>query len=92
MTSSAATGKAGLAIVIPVFNQLAYTRQCLDSLKHAGVADRQIIIVNNASTDGTAEFLAGRPEIRTSTMRKIAAAVLRGRRAQKCPSRRGRSS
>ncbi len=63
--SDSAPAPGNLSIVIPVFNQLAYTRQCLDSLKHAGVADRQIIIVNNASTDGTAEFLAGRPEIRT---------------------------
>jgi N-acetylglucosaminyl-diphospho-decaprenol L-rhamnosyltransferase len=56
-----------VSIVIPVFNQLAYTRQCLDSLGRAGMADSQIIIVNNASIDGTAEFLAARPEIRTIT-------------------------
>jgi N-acetylglucosaminyl-diphospho-decaprenol L-rhamnosyltransferase len=56
--------KAKVSIVIPVFNQLHYTRQCLDSLNRAGVADGQIIIVNNASTDGTAEFLAVRPGIR----------------------------
>jgi GT2 family glycosyltransferase len=54
-----------VSLVIPVFNQLAYTRQCLDSLGRAGIADHQVIIVNNASTDGTAEFLAARPEIRT---------------------------
>jgi N-acetylglucosaminyl-diphospho-decaprenol L-rhamnosyltransferase len=54
-----------VSIVIPVFNQLAYTRQCLESLGRAGVADGQIIIINNASTDGTAEFLTARPEIRT---------------------------
>lgn len=54
-----------VSIVIPVFNQLAYTRQCLESLGRAGVADGQIIVVNNASTDGTASFLARRPEIRT---------------------------
>ena len=64
MTSSSDTGKAKIAIVIPVFNQLHYTRQCVASLNRAGVADAQIIIVNNASTDGTAEFLAAHPEIR----------------------------
>lgn len=53
-----------VSIVIPVFNQLAYTTGCLKSLKDAGIADGQIIIVNNASTDGTAELLAARPEIR----------------------------
>ena len=56
---------SNISLVIPVFNQLHYTRQCLDSLNRAGVADGQIIIVNNASTDGTAEFLANRPQIRT---------------------------
>ena len=65
MTTPSATSPAKVAIVIPVFNQLHYTRQCLDSLNRAGVADGQIIIVNNASTDGTAEFLATRPQIRT---------------------------
>jgi N-acetylglucosaminyl-diphospho-decaprenol L-rhamnosyltransferase len=54
-----------VSIVIPVYNQLAYTRQCLESLGRAGVADSRIILVNNASSDGTTEFLAARPELRT---------------------------
>lgn len=53
-----------VAIVIPVFNELTYTINCLESLKQSGVRDSQILIVNNGSTDGTAEFLASRPEIR----------------------------
>lgn len=44
-----------IAIVIPVFNQLHYTRQCVESLNHADIADAQITIVNNGSTDGTRE-------------------------------------
>ena len=63
MTPSRELIPENLAIVIPVFNQLHYTRQCVDCLNHAGVADAQIIIVNNASNDGTKEFLATRPEI-----------------------------
>jgi GT2 family glycosyltransferase len=65
MTTPSDPTRTKVAIVIPVFNQLHYTRQCLDSLNCAGVADDQIIIINNASTDGTAEFLATRPQIRT---------------------------
>jgi len=65
MTPPSEPDQSKVAIVIPVFNQLHYTLQCLDSLNRAGVADNQIIIVNNASTDGTAEFLAARPQIRT---------------------------
>ena len=54
-------------IVIPVFNQLHYTRQCLESLTAAGCPDAMIVVVNNASTDGTAEFLATRPALRVIT-------------------------
>ena len=53
------------AIVIPVFNQLHYTRQCLDSLNACGYPDSMIVVVNNASTDGTREFLSNRPGLRT---------------------------
>jgi len=53
-----------VTVTIPVFNQIHYTVQCLESLKRASIADEQIIIVNNGSSDGTAEFLAERPQIR----------------------------
>lgn len=56
-----------VTIVIPVFNQLPYTRQCLESLNAAGCPDAMIVVVNNASTDGTAEFLAARPALRVIT-------------------------
>jgi GT2 family glycosyltransferase len=65
MIPPTASGKPRLAIVIPVFNQLHYTKQCVETLNRAGVADGQIIIINNASTDGTAEFLAAHPQIHT---------------------------
>ncbi len=55
---------SAVTIVIPVFNQLHYTRQCLENLNQASIADDQIVIVNNASTDGTAAFLASRPTLR----------------------------
>jgi N-acetylglucosaminyl-diphospho-decaprenol L-rhamnosyltransferase len=50
-----------LAIVIPVFNNLSYTQNCLDTLNQAGISNRQIIVVDNGSTDGTGAFLASRP-------------------------------
>jgi GT2 family glycosyltransferase len=56
---------ADITVVIPVFNQLRYTRDCVESLNQAGVSDAQIIVVNNHSTDGTADFLASRPAVRT---------------------------
>ena len=51
-------------IVIPVCDQIAYTKQCLTSLNAAGCPDTMIVIVDNASTDGTAEFLAQRTGLR----------------------------
>jgi N-acetylglucosaminyl-diphospho-decaprenol L-rhamnosyltransferase len=53
-----------VTIVIPVHNQLHFTRQCLESLNACGYPDRLIVVVDNASTDGTATFLAGRPDLR----------------------------
>jgi len=46
-----------LTVVIPVLNQVEYTRTCLEGLRLNGITDQQIVIVDNASTDGTAEFL-----------------------------------
>lgn len=46
-----------VSIVIPVFNQLAYTKRCLDSLRQYTQAV-EIIVVDNASTDETAAYLA----------------------------------
>ena len=56
--------RRGLVIVVPVFNQLAYTKRCLDSLRNAGLPDSRILVINNGSTDGTRDFLTGRPELK----------------------------
>jgi N-acetylglucosaminyl-diphospho-decaprenol L-rhamnosyltransferase len=53
-----------VTFVIPVFNQLHYTKQCLESLNRNGVPDNKIVVVDNASTDGTHEFLDGRTQLR----------------------------
>jgi GT2 family glycosyltransferase/glycosyltransferase involved in cell wall biosynthesis len=47
-----------VSIVIPVFNQIAFTRQCLERLgRHAaGGPAVEIIVVDNASSDDTAAF------------------------------------
>jgi N-acetylglucosaminyl-diphospho-decaprenol L-rhamnosyltransferase len=56
-----------IAVVIPVLNQLSFTVQCLQSLAQAGISGREVIVVNNGSTDGTAEYLLQRPELRVIT-------------------------
>jgi GT2 family glycosyltransferase len=46
-----------ISVVIPVYNQLALTRACLDSLR--GTSELfELCVIDNASTDGTPEFFA----------------------------------
>ncbi|RAK69373.1 glycosyltransferase family 2 protein [Hymenobacter edaphi] len=47
-----------LYIVIPVFNRLAYTRACLDALRRQTTQQFRTVVVDDGSTDGTAEVLA----------------------------------
>ncbi len=46
------------AVVLPVFNQLEYTRGCVESLAPDVAGGLELIIVNNGSTDGTGAFLS----------------------------------
>jgi GT2 family glycosyltransferase len=47
-----------VSVVVPVYNQLALTRACLDSLR--GTSEPfELCVVDNASTDGTADFFRG---------------------------------
>jgi GT2 family glycosyltransferase/ubiquinone/menaquinone biosynthesis C-methylase UbiE len=47
-----------VSIIIPVLNNLPYTRRCLQSLvENTAKKSYQLIIVDNGSTDGTNEFL-----------------------------------
>lgn len=48
---------ATVSIVIPLYNQLKYTKLCLESLRSTLTVLPEIILVDNASTDGTADYL-----------------------------------
>ena len=60
-----------LSIVIPVFNCLALTQACLKSLEETigARSDFEVIVVDNASTDGTAEWLSALPAPRYRIIR-----------------------
>jgi len=47
----------GVSVVIPVLNQLNYTKICLDSIRNEDLQGVEIIVVDNGSSDGTAEYL-----------------------------------
>jgi GT2 family glycosyltransferase/glycosyltransferase involved in cell wall biosynthesis len=48
-----------VSVIIPVFNKLAFTKQCLASLdRHSSPeVSFDVIVVDNGSSDGTSEFL-----------------------------------
>jgi GT2 family glycosyltransferase len=53
-----------VSLVIPVFNQLAYTRECLDSIgRCTDLTKVEIVVIDNGSIDGTRAFLERRTDI-----------------------------
>ncbi len=46
-----------LSIIVPVYNVLPYIRQCLGSLVSQSLEDYEIILIDDGSTDGTAQVL-----------------------------------
>ncbi len=62
-----------VSVVIPTFNRADKLRDCLHGLSQQSMRDFEIIIVDDASTDGTSEvvsaFVAAHPALRISTVR-----------------------
>jgi GT2 family glycosyltransferase/glycosyltransferase involved in cell wall biosynthesis/Flp pilus assembly protein TadD/predicted O-methyltransferase YrrM len=55
---AATTIQPGLvSIVILTFNELKYTKECIESIKRHTPEPHEVIIVDNASTDGTVKWL-----------------------------------
>lgn len=56
-----------VSIIVPVYNVKDYLQKCLDSLVQQTLQDIEIIVVNDGSTDGSAEFVeayaSGYPEV-----------------------------
>lgn len=52
------------SIVLVTFNQLAFTRECIDSIRLRTDEPYELICVDNGSTDGTAEYLHSLPAVR----------------------------
>lgn len=44
-------------VVIPVFNRLKYTKECLQSLSNQKYKNIQVVLVDDGSTDGTSDFV-----------------------------------
>jgi len=59
-----------ITVVIVAFNSAAVLRACLDSLPGAfeGAGDREVLVVDNASTDATTALVAAAPGVRLVEM------------------------
>lgn len=55
------------SIIIPTFNALHFTKQCLSSLRLTTRFPHEIIVVDNGSTDGTREFIDSQKDVRLIT-------------------------
>jgi len=53
-----------ISIVTPSFNMLAYLKRCCASVADQRTSEFEHIVVDGASTDGTAEWLRSQPHIR----------------------------
>ncbi len=55
-----------VSIVIPCYNEITTLEQVIDAVLDSQVQDKEIIIVDDASTDGTAELIRTKLESRVS--------------------------
>ncbi len=56
--------RALASIVIPCWNNIRHTRECLDYLARHTSGPHELIVIDNGSTDGTADFIRRRTKAR----------------------------
>lgn len=59
---------ATLSVVVPCFNEKATIGAILDAVRAAPVPDKEIIVVDDGSTDGTRELLEGELRAKVDTL------------------------
>ncbi|MFA6914452.1 MAG: glycosyltransferase family A protein, partial [Endomicrobiia bacterium] len=50
------SNKNVVSIIIPCFNALKYTKQCIESVLKSSTYNYELILINNGSTDGTKQY------------------------------------
>jgi glycosyltransferase involved in cell wall biosynthesis len=72
------TVRALSSVIIPCWNQLEFTRQCIAALVRQTRPDWELIVINNGSTDGTEDYLAGLQDASPVPVTVISNATNRG--------------
>lgn len=63
-----------VAIIVVTFNRLALLKECIDSLRKQTYANKQIVVVNNGSTDNTQEWLSSQDDLVCITQENLGGA------------------
>jgi glycosyltransferase involved in cell wall biosynthesis len=66
------------SMIIPCWNQLEFTRKCIAALMRRTRPPWELIVVNNGSTDGTGDYLAGVQDVSPVPVTIIANGTNRG--------------
>jgi glycosyltransferase involved in cell wall biosynthesis len=61
---------AGIAVIMPVFNRATAATQAIDSVLRQDFADFELIVVDDASTDGSADAVAAIADPRLTLLRQ----------------------
>jgi glycosyltransferase involved in cell wall biosynthesis len=73
------TGTAPVAAIVPLFNGGRYIREAVGSILAQQPRPSEIVVVDDGSTDGGGELLAGHPEIRIVCQANAGEAAARNR-------------
>lgn len=67
-----------ISVIIPTYNRIENLRLCLTALEMQEYRDFEVIVVDDGSTDGTAEWMRGKDCINTIPFRYLSAGPHRG--------------
>ena len=64
------TSSPGASVVMPTFNVAAFVREAVESVLRQSYSDLELIVVDDGSSDGTPDIVAGIEDPRIRLMRR----------------------
>jgi Glycosyl transferase family 2 len=73
----------GVSVIVPLYNKAAYVGRCLESILAQQYGDFEVIVVDDGSTDGSADVVRGYkdPRVRVITQKNAGPGAARNRAA-----------